>query len=107
MPISHLTLSAARATIAAIPPTGRPPMLKHLFRALPLSLLGIFAATGSAIAAFDPTRDELSVGAFVVAICLMAFLALVYGAVEVFGISKPEEVEIPDHAHDHRYAGHH
>jgi Na+/H+-dicarboxylate symporter len=82
-------------------------MLKHLFRAIPLALLGVFAVTGSAMAAFDPTSDELSIGAFVVAVCLMVFLALVYGAVDVLGINKPEEVDIPDHAHDHRYAGHH
>jgi len=82
-------------------------MLKHLMRALPLAILGVFAVTGSAMAAFDPTSDELSIGTFVVAICVMVFLALVYGAVEVFGINKPTEVEIPDHAHDHRYAGHH
>ena len=82
-------------------------MLKHFLRALPLAVLALFAATGSAMAAFDPTSDELSIGAFVVAICLMVFLALVYGAVEILGINKPEEVEIPDHAHDHRYAGHH
>lgn len=82
-------------------------MLKRLLMALPFAILGVVATTGSAMAAFDPAKDDLSLGTFIVAVCLMVFLALVYGIVEIFGINKPEDVEIPDHAHDHRYAGHH
>jgi hypothetical protein len=82
-------------------------MLKRLVRALPLAVLGVIASTQGAMAAFDPTSDELSIGAFLVALGLMIFLALVYGVVDILGVNKPEEVEIPDHAHDHRYAGHH
>jgi hypothetical protein len=82
-------------------------MLKRLARALPLAVLGVIATTQGAFAAFDPTRDELGIGTFLVALGLMIFLALAYGLVDILGINKPEEVEIPDHAHDHRYAGHH
>ena len=60
-------------------------MLKRLSMALTFAVLGVIASTGSAMAAFDPTKDELSLGTFI----------------------KSKEVEIPDHAHDHRYAGHH
>ena len=82
-------------------------MLKRLSMALTFAVLGVIASTGSAMAAFDPTKDELSLGTFIFAICAMAVLALIYGAIEILGINKSEEVEIPDHAHDHRYAGHH
>ena len=82
-------------------------MLKRLLFALSFAALGALATTGSAMAAFDPTKDELSLGTFIVAICAMVLLALIYGAVEILGINRPDEVEIPDHAHDHRYGGHH
>ena len=82
-------------------------MLKRFFLALPFAVLGVVATTQSAMAAFDPTRDELGIGTLLVALGLMIFLALVYAVVDIAGVNKPEEVEIPDHAHDHRYAGHH
>ena len=82
-------------------------MIKRIAMALPFVVLGVLASTGTAMAAFDPTSDELSIGTFVVAIALMVFLGIVYAIATAAGINKPEEVEIPDHAHDHRYAGHH
>jgi len=82
-------------------------MLKRILLALPFVALGFYGTTGSALAAFDPSSDELSIGTFVVAVALMVFLGIVYAIVSYFGINRPEEVDIPDHAHDHRYAGHH
>jgi hypothetical protein len=82
-------------------------MLKRLARALPLAVLGVIASTQSVWADFNPTRDELGIGTFLVALGLMIFLALAYATADILGINKPEEVEIPDDADDHRYAGHH
>jgi hypothetical protein len=82
-------------------------MLKLFIRALPLAILGVVGTTQSALAAFDPTPDELSIGTFLLALGLMIFLAVVYAVVDILGLNRPGEVEIPDHAHDHRYAGHH
>lgn len=82
-------------------------MLKRFLYALPLTLLGVFATTGVAMAEFDPTRDELAVGTFLFAVGAMFLLLCIYAVVWYLGINSPEEVEIPDHAHDHRYAGHH
>lgn len=82
-------------------------MLTRILHALPLVALGILASTGSAMAAFEPTRDELTIGAFLVAAGLMVVLAVIYAVVTYFRLNIPEEVEIPDHEHDHRYAGQH
>ena len=82
-------------------------MLKRFFLALPFAVLGAIASTGSAFAAFDPTPHELSIGTFLVALGCMVFLTLIYSIVWYFDLNHPAEVEIPDHAHDYRYAGHH
>jgi hypothetical protein len=82
-------------------------MLKRLLLSLPFVALGVLASTNSAFAAFDPTHDELSIGTFLVAVGAMVVLATIYAIVSLLGINKPEPVEIPDHAHDFRYAGHH
>jgi hypothetical protein len=82
-------------------------MLKRTLLALPFVALGVIATTGSAMAAFDPTPDELSVGTFLFAVAAMGVLVLIYGVIWYFDLNHPAEVEIPDHAHDHRYAGHH
>jgi hypothetical protein len=82
-------------------------MLKRFLFAIPYVVLGLFATTGNAFAAFDPTSDELSLLTLAVSGVLLAFLSIVYAIATYLGINKPEEVEIPDHAHDHRYAGHH
>ncbi len=79
-------------------------MLKRILLALPYVVLGVIASTQMAMASFDPTRDELSIGTFFVALGLMVFLTIVYAIVAFLGINKPGEVYIPDHAHDHRYA---
>jgi hypothetical protein len=82
-------------------------MLKRLLFALSFAAIAIAGTTGSAFAAFDPTPDELSIGTFILMIGLLVLLTLIYGVIEVLNLNNPEEVEIPDHAHDHRYAGHH
>jgi hypothetical protein len=82
-------------------------MLMRILLALPLVALGALASTGSAMAAFDPTRDELVIGTFLFALGAMALLALIYGVIWYFDLNHPGEVEIPDHEHDHRYAGEH
>jgi hypothetical protein len=82
-------------------------MLKRILLALPFVTLAVIASTGSAMAAFDPTPDELSVGTFLFALGAMALLGFIYAVIWYFGLNHPGEVEIPDHAHDHRYAGHH
>ena len=82
-------------------------MLKRLLMALPYVVLGAIATTQGAFAAFDPTSDELSIGAFLVAIGLMVFLTIVYFLVNFLGINHPGNPTIPDHAHDFRYAHQH
>ena len=82
-------------------------MLKRTLLALPLVVLGLLASTGSAMAAFDPTRDELAIGTFLVALGFVMLLGLIYAVIWYFDLSHPGNPEIPDHAHDHRYAGEH
>jgi hypothetical protein len=82
-------------------------LLKRTLLALPFVALGVVASTGSAMAAFDPTPDELSVGTLILVLAAMGLLTLIYGVIWYFDLNHPGEVEIPDHAHDHRYAGHH
>jgi hypothetical protein len=82
-------------------------MLRRVFLALPIALLGVFGTTRLALAEFDPTRDELAVGTFLVAAGVMAVLLLIYAVVWYFDLNHPGDPEIPDHAHDHRYANHH
>ena len=54
-------------------------MLQRLLLALPLVVLAAHGATGSAMAAFDPTKDELSVGTAIFAAGAMGVLPLIYG----------------------------
>lgn len=82
-------------------------MPKRLLMALPYVILGLVATTQGAHAAFDPTRDELALGTLALAGGLMVFFSIVYVIASYLGINKPGEVEIPDHAHDHRYAHQH
>ena len=82
-------------------------MLKRLLMALPYVVLGVFASTQVALASFNPTRDERSIGTLLVALGLMVFLTIVYATASFLGINKPGEVYIPDHAHDFRYAHQH
>lgn len=82
-------------------------MLKRLLYALPLAILGLFATTGAAMADFNPSSDELSIGTFFVALGVMFVLLCIYAVKWYFGLDKQEDVDFPDHEHDHRYAGHH
>ena len=82
-------------------------MLKRLLMALPYVVLGAIATSQVAHADFNPSDTELSIGTFVLVIVLMAFLTVVYAIASYFRINRPDEVEIPDHAHDHRYAHQH
>jgi hypothetical protein len=82
-------------------------MLKRLLMALPYVILGVIASTQVAHADFDPSRDELAIGTFFVALGLMVFFTIAYAIASFLGINKPGDVEIPDHAHDHRYAHQH
>ena len=81
-------------------------MLQRLLLALPLVLLAAHGATDSAMAAFDPTKDELSVGTAIFAAALMGLLLLIYGVKWYLGLDQQQPVEFPDHAHDHRYQHH-
>ena len=82
-------------------------MLQRILYALPLVALGAHGASGGAMAAFDPTKDELSLGTAIFAACAMGVLLLIYAMKWYFGLDKQSDVEFPDHAHDHRYANHH
>ena len=82
-------------------------MLQRILYALPLVALAAHGATGSAMAAFDPTKDELSLGTAIFAAGAMGVLLLIYAVKWYFGLDRQSEVEFPDHAHDHRYSGHH
>jgi len=82
-------------------------MLQRILYALPLVALSVLATTGSAMAAFDPTKDELSLGTAIFAAVAMGVLLLIYAVKWYFGLDRQSEVEFPDHAHDHRYSGHH
>jgi hypothetical protein len=81
-------------------------MLHRFLYSFPLTVIAFLGVTGIASAEFDPTSDELSLITLVVAGGLMAFLLFVYAVIWYFNLNHPGEVEIPDHAHDHRYAGH-
>lgn len=82
-------------------------MLSRMLYALPLAALGLLATTGIASADFNPSRDELAIGTFLFALGVMFLMLCIYAVVWYFGLNRPGEVEIPDHAHDHRYADHH
>jgi hypothetical protein len=82
-------------------------MLQRFLLALPFVILGVLGTTGSAMAAFDPAKDDLSLGTAIFAGAMMALLLLIFGAKWYFGLDRQHDVEFPDHAHDHRYAGHH
>jgi hypothetical protein len=82
-------------------------MLQRFLYALPLVVLTAHGAAGGAMAAFDPTKDELSLGTAIFAACAMALLLLIYAVKWYFGLDRQSDVEFPDHAHDHRYSGHH
>jgi hypothetical protein len=82
-------------------------MLQRFLYALPLVVLAAHGASGGAMAAFDPTKDELSLGTAIFAACAMGVLLLIYAVKWYFGLDRQSDVEFPDHAHDHRYANHH
>jgi hypothetical protein len=82
-------------------------MLKRLLMALPYVALGVLATTQAAFADFDPTSDELSIGTFIFAVALMALITIIYAVVNIFGLNRPGNPDIPDHAHDFRYAHQH
>jgi hypothetical protein len=77
-------------------------MLQRLAFALGFALAGVIATTGSAAAEFDPSRDELMVGTFLVSLGLMALLALVYAVKWYFGLDRQPPIDLPD-----PHAGHH
>ena len=82
-------------------------MLKRFLMATTYAVLGVIATTQIAHADFDPSSDELSIGTFIVAVAVMVFFSIAYAIASFLGINRPEEVDFPDHAHDHRYAHQH
>jgi hypothetical protein len=77
-------------------------MLQRLLVSLTLAVLGAVATTGSALA-WDPSRDELAVGTFLVVLGLMFLLLVLYGLKVLFGVNRqPENLDIPD-----PHSGHH
>jgi hypothetical protein len=71
--------------------------MQRLLVSFSIAVLGIVATTNSAFAAFDPTSDELSIGTFVVAVCAMAVLLMIYGIKWYFGLDvQPENPDLHD-----------
>lgn len=82
--------------------------MKRLLFALSFAILGFYGTTGAALALdFNPTRDEMLIGTFIGSLALMVVIGIIYVIVTFLGLNKMQDVYIPDHAHDHRYAGHH
>lgn len=75
-------------------------MLQRLLFALGFALSGVIATTGSAFAAFDPTRDELIGITAALVGALLAFLTLVYAVKWYFGLDQQPPTDLPDpHRH--------
>jgi hypothetical protein len=81
-------------------------MKTRFFFALAFVAAAALGSTQYALA-FDPTRDELLIGTFIGSLILMVVLGAIYALVTFLGLNKMQDVDIPDHAHDHRYADHH
>jgi membrane protein DedA with SNARE-associated domain len=83
-------------------------MLHRLLFALSFALSGVIATTGSAFAAFDPTRDELMgiMGAIVG--ILLAVLTLIYAVKWYFGWDRQdaENRALRDYLATHDYSHH-
>jgi hypothetical protein len=71
-------------------------LLQRLAFALGYAASGLLAATASANAAFDPTREELVIGTFLFALGVMLLLTLIYAAKWYFGLDHQPEIEWPD-----------
>jgi predicted flap endonuclease-1-like 5' DNA nuclease len=78
-------------------------MLPRLLFALSFALSGVIASTGSAFAAFDPTRDELMGIMVAVVGVLLAFLTLVYAIKWYLGLDEqdPNNQELADYISSH------
>lgn len=75
-------------------------MLQRLLFALGFALSGVIATTGSAFAAFDPTRDELIGITAALVGALLAFLTLVYAVKWYFGLDQQPPTDLPEpHRH--------
>jgi hypothetical protein len=71
-------------------------LLQRLAFALGYAASGLLAATASANAAFDPTREELVIGTFLFALGVMLLLTLIYAVKWYFGLDQQPEIEWPD-----------
>jgi hypothetical protein len=71
-------------------------LLQRLAFALGYAASGLLAATASANAAFDPTREELVIGTFLFALGVMLLLTLIYAVKWYFGLDHQPEIEWPD-----------
>jgi hypothetical protein len=76
-------------------------MLQRLFVSFVLAALAVTATTGSAFAAFDPTKDELSIGTFVFALVVMFVLLSIYAVKWYFGFDQHANTDAPDSHSDH------
>ena len=83
-------------------------MLHRLLFAFSFALSGVIATTGSAFAAFDPTRDELMGIMAAVVGGLLAFLTLIYAVKWYFSWDRqdPNNQDLKDYLTTHDY-GHH
>jgi hypothetical protein len=76
-------------------------MLQRLFVSFVLAVLSLTATAGSAFAAFDPTKDELSIGTFVFALVAMFVLLCLYAVKWYFGFDQHANTDTPDSHSDH------
>ncbi|HWC29701.1 MAG TPA: hypothetical protein VG845_06425 [Dehalococcoidia bacterium] len=77
-------------------------MLPRLFFALSFALSAVIASTGTAAAAFDPTRDELMFITAGVVGAMLALLTLIYSVKWYFGWDQQPPTDLPDpHAAHH------
>jgi hypothetical protein len=71
--------------------------MQRFFVAFSLAVLAAAGTAGSAFADFNPTKDERSIGAFVVAAALMFVLLCIYAVKWYFGLDQqPENPDVPD-----------
>ena len=71
--------------------------MQRLFVSLSLALIAVAGTAASAFADFNPSKDTRSIGAFIVALILMAVLTIIYAIKAYFGLDRqPPNPDVPD-----------